>query len=739
MFPKLFSKEYSYPTRSVLRWFSFGFLSLSIICFLVQIPLILHYRDVFTDLEMEKTAQQLSAGINQLDATTAAISNASISVYEDSRFYSLHYKTDDFSHITVATRNQMHRYISSLLIPNSLILDGALQLSEANAVALNVTTFDSWTGYYPFYLQVDDLSFSEWETLLRENHIGYLPVHKITTPYRSYNALIYSIEWGQDKYFFACMNVADIRKAMIGTDNLDNCKLTIQRNDGSYLYSELEDSNIAYTSISQKTATGGLTITVHIPNSVFSERLLPLYFFLSVYLIFSLLVVIISVLLGVRFSSTPLLKIITLLENRHASATHLSSSCHKPLNYGFHFIENQIQSYEEELQQYQSTIDIQTKVLQARFMEKALHGNLVTEADLTSFYSYFTNFPSSFRLVLLDIAEDPGKGGNIYPNVMAIVQYYLSQNTKQAYIQQITSTSLLLVFDEKYHQTYTDSINLLIENINREEPCYHVWGIISKMYNDPKDISFAYMQIQDLRSKISTDSLSQLCTATDIKTTSRTQFQISDTTVIYSSITSGNLDLALFYLDNYESHLSNRAVYQMFYSILLCIKQEYADILIDIKVPTFRSQTDLYPGLKECITTFCQLLQAEADANSVSFAHQVKAFIDIHYPEEALCSVSLEEQFHCSFVKIRKSFSKQFGVSISAYIESRRMALANELLVQGDLSITEVFQKCGYSNYNTFLKAYRRTYGSTPSSLKQAKGNIKAFEQDVATTESRDG
>ena len=174
-------------------------------------------------------------------------------------------------------------------------------------------------------------------------------------------------------------------------------------------------------------------------------------------------------------------------------------------------------------------------------------------------------------------------------------------------------------------------------------------------------------------------------------------------------------------LDSYQDHLThrNRSVFEMFCAILRCIKQDYPDLLIDVEIPIYHGQLDLYTSLQEAIQTFCEIFQASKTQNeSVSFAHQVKAYIDLHFTEENLYGPTLEEQFQCSLGKIRKAFSKEIGTPIAAYIEMKRMALANELLIRGQDSVSEVARQCGFSNDNTFYKAYRRTFGHAPTSLK---------------------
>lgn len=729
--------ETTSPTKSIVRWFLVRFLLFSLICLVSTIPLILFSGRIFSQLEKQKSYQKLSAGVELLDTSFASTASASQALYNDSRFYSLHYSNSDLNNISVTTQNQMRDYIKYLTDPCTLIQDCALQIAEHDAITPSVITFNSHFGYYPFYFEVDDLSYSEWLSILEDNNTGYLPACRVSTPSKTYDALIYSIKWSEGKYFYACFDLSKLAKAILPEENFDEYRFMVSRNDGSILYSNLDPKDsLTYQTVSQNTSSGGLNITVYIPQSILTSRMQPLYTYVRNYLLIVLVIFLALSLIVTRTSSRPLLRIIQSLEDSSAppmlNTFRKTEKGQRSINAGFNFIYNQIQSYETQLTQYQATIEVQEKVLQSRHMEKALHGTLVTDSDFRNFALYFPHFPQTYRLLLLGITEYPSVEGNIYPNVMAIVQCYLQQFAADAYMHQLTDKKILIIVDESFYHEYHTNINALIDNINKHEPCYHAWSIVSKPYEEVKDLTFAYLQINDLLSRVSTDSLTKICCVSEFTDARKTHFQISDTSAIYTAITSGNTELALHYVNNYADQLKIRSVYEMFYSILLCIKQEYADILMDIRIPSYRAQTIPVQSLTECVTQFCQLIRAEKDAAGDSFADQVRSYIDQHYSEEALCSASLEDHFKCSFVKIRKSFSKEFGSSISAYIESKRMALANELLLQNNCSVSEVCQKCGYTNYNTFLKAYRRTYGMTPSSAKNEGVSAKEHHDSNA-------
>lgn len=74
-----------------------------------------------------------------------------------------------------------------------------------------------------------------------------------------------------------------------------------------------------------------------------------------------------------------------------------------------------------------------------------------------------------------------------------------------------------------------------------------------------------------------------------------------------------------------------------------------------------------------------------------------------------------------------KGFSILCGYSIAEYIRNRRMALAGEELIGGDITVTELAMKYGYDSPDSFTKAFSRFHGNTPLTVRKDKTMLKAF------------
>ena len=61
-----------------------------------------------------------------------------------------------------------------------------------------------------------------------------------------------------------------------------------------------------------------------------------------------------------------------------------------------------------------------------------------------------------------------------------------------------------------------------------------------------------------------------------------------------------------------------------------------------------------------------------------------------------------------------KAFTESFRESPKQYIINKKMMLAQRLLAQGERP-TDVSEKCGFSDYSTFYRAFQRVIGEPPS------------------------
>ena len=98
--------------------------------------------------------------------------------------------------------------------------------------------------------------------------------------------------------------------------------------------------------------------------------------------------------------------------------------------------------------------------------------------------------------------------------------------------------------------------------------------------------------------------------------------------------------------------------------------------------------------------------------------HGITQYLQEHLAEEVSLSV-LAEEFHLSAQYISQLFKNEIGVGFLAYLTNIRMERAKQLLLSTSLSIAEVSEQSGYSDYRVFTKVFKKSEGITPSQYRR--------------------
>jgi len=95
-------------------------------------------------------------------------------------------------------------------------------------------------------------------------------------------------------------------------------------------------------------------------------------------------------------------------------------------------------------------------------------------------------------------------------------------------------------------------------------------------------------------------------------------------------------------------------------------------------------------------------------------------YIDSNLSEKITLE-TLEREFYLNGTYISRQFKKHTGLTLREYLLERRISYARTLL-SSDLSITEVCQQSGFSDYANFIRSFTKTVGISPGkNAKQQK------------------
>lgn len=132
------------------------------------------------------------------------------------------------------------------------------------------------------------------------------------------------------------------------------------------------------------------------------------------------------------------------------------------------------------------------------------------------------------------------------------------------------------------------------------------------------------------------------------------------------------------------------------------------------------AKRNAYAEVLEGITSYIQL---EGIIRSANFSDQqrLEMYIDEHYMEK-LSLKNISDALGIGTTKLcalAKKLSPEG--SITKLISERRVEAAKTMLLKEDLSIAEIAEKVGFSDYNYFTKIFKKIVGTTPSEFKKLK------------------
>lgn len=102
--------------------------------------------------------------------------------------------------------------------------------------------------------------------------------------------------------------------------------------------------------------------------------------------------------------------------------------------------------------------------------------------------------------------------------------------------------------------------------------------------------------------------------------------------------------------------------------------------------------------------------QVEGDYNE-SIGEVIK-YINENLSEEMPIE-SLASRFYMSRYHLMHKFKSQTGYTIHSYILQKRLIMAN-ILIKSGKSMTEACTECGFGDYSSFVRAFKKMYGQSP-------------------------
>lgn len=153
--------------------------------------------------------------------------------------------------------------------------------------------------------------------------------------------------------------------------------------------------------------------------------------------------------------------------------------------------------------------------------------------------------------------------------------------------------------------------------------------------------------------------------------------------------------------------------------------QQLMDLLYQtaLKIPSVNYPPHFtnYKEVCNFLNTATENIQNNLNNKDERLIQQIKLFISERYMDSSLTLSEMAKEldkkenflYHFMNIKMECTFAK--------YLEKHRLIEASNILTQGNESIVSIANKCGYSNPQTFRRAFKKLYCMLPSDYRAAK------------------
>ena len=111
-----------------------------------------------------------------------------------------------------------------------------------------------------------------------------------------------------------------------------------------------------------------------------------------------------------------------------------------------------------------------------------------------------------------------------------------------------------------------------------------------------------------------------------------------------------------------------------------------------------------------------------ADNKTISVIWKIQCELEQNYAEKHTLA-SLAETHHISTSYLSHLFKHVTGYSIMEYLTMCRLSVARKLLIETNLSITEIVYATGFSDCSNFSRLFKREIGCSPMEFKKSGQN----------------
>lgn len=642
-------------------------------------------------------------------------------------------------------RSRLALSVESMAL-NDSVIDCALIYQNGACITLK-RTFEQLSDYYGTYFFIKDMSLPEWRTML----IGSADSGRVALPsqvayaydYGQLNALIVvqsaKYHYGSDITNVAYMIIdADAALSdLVTPDVAKDCFVALYKGDnvlatlgqqptGDYRALEVDSTRLT-----------GVRVYVEIPMAFISRQLRPL---VAIFAVSVGAYLVLGVVLTIWFSyrnSAPMRTLSQMICQMRGGMPQANE---------YAYVAGEIGRMDGDLRRTHLQLAEREREMRAAMLERLLcgapYGAQYSERDM--FEVLFHNFPDMYCLCMMRVAVVEGAAP---PSHEAI-----SQQLRREFGERIephaSGDTLLFILPLDPNGPGAEQYRKQLDTLR--ERLYSELGLrahiaLSDGFTGAESLITACNQARQLI-RIMPGGASYTVLRSDIAgARAYVPVEYTDSQRFYESLMACDGQSALAMVSNaldgvrgtVDGYAQIEQVFYAFQRVLDRIEFELngCGIAVDMKYECKPTDTvdELANVLRTNVGKALDGIAASRELRTRKFNEAVMAYIDAHICDVELSARTVAERFSLPERELQALTRAAEGVSFFDYVENRRMARAREQILTTDLPVHQIATNRGFALTNSFYKAFKRRFGTSPSALRASANAELDCESDTDT------
>ena len=146
------------------------------------------------------------------------------------------------------------------------------------------------------------------------------------------------------------------------------------------------------------------------------------------------------------------------------------------------------------------------------------------------------------------------------------------------------------------------------------------------------------------------------------------------------------------------------------------------------EIYSFTLQYLLFQVLQIIFDPSCSSLDLSKKRTLDQRLASILEYIEVHLIDTDLGLENVSDYFHLSKFHFSHYFKKKMNLPFYRYVLLKRLSLAMAMIKQNQLTIEQIALKCGYNDYSSFYRSFKKEYKISPKNLQ--KEYINNFKGD---------